>query len=183
MHGHCHVSSLFATRPLFGDLSSSPSLARLRERLPVIIAHPHVSLPPSFVGCALRPGLWSLHGRTRQPGALNKFQRTTDDLVLHFHIPGLSTGIPKGKIHEQEARHATLLDDVPGGPDDNRWNAGGLEVSCDQTHGLVADGSKGNEKGNIDAILTHPCFDLRGVLFERQPLAVVRRDSVEPRAQ
>ena len=114
---------------------------------------------------------------------LQELQRATDDLVLHLHVPGLAAGIAEGKIHEQEARHAALLDDIPGGPDDDRRDAGGLEVSCGQTHGLVADGSKRDEEGDIDAILTHPGFDPGRVLLERQPLAVVRRDSVEPWAE
>ena len=155
----------------------------MRQRLAIVIAHPHKPLPPSFIGFTLRPCFWSLHGRPRQPSTLQNFQSATDDLVLHVRIPGLSTGIPKRKVNKQEAWNTAFLDDVPGGPDDNRRNAGGLKMSRDQTHGLVADGSKRNEEGDIDTILAHPRLDLRGILFECESLAVVRRNAVEPRAE
>ena len=155
----------------------------MRQRLAIVIAHPHKPLPPSFIGFTLRPCLWSLHGRPRQPSTLQKFQSATDDLVLHVRIPGLSTGIPKRKVHKQEARNTAFLNDIPGGPDDNRRNARGLKMSGNQTHGLVADGSKRNEEGDIDTILAHPRLDLRGILFECQSLAVVRRNAVEPWAE
>src|SRR5580700_5300284 len=100
---------LAGLRPL-GALSLSPRFAGLRQRRAVIVTHPHISFAPAFVGGALRPGLRPLHRRARQPGTLQKVQRTTDDPVLHVDVPGFAAGITEGKIHEQEARHAALLD-------------------------------------------------------------------------
>jgi hypothetical protein len=62
--------ALPAARPCLGRLSPSPRLAGLRQRLAVIVTHPHESFAPSLVGGALRPGLRALHRRARQPGAL-----------------------------------------------------------------------------------------------------------------
>ena len=95
-----------------------------------------------------------------------------------------SQGFPRDSQEESpQTGTEPFLDDIPGGPDDNRRNAGGLEVSCDQTHGLVADGSKRNKQGDIDTIPAHPRLDLRGILFECQSLAVVCRNAVEPCAE
>jgi hypothetical protein len=41
-----------------------------------------------------------------------------------------------------EAGHAAMLDDIESGSHHHGWEAVGFEVSGDQTHGLVTDGSK-----------------------------------------
>src|SRR3546814_10872072 len=53
------------------------------------------------------------------------------------------------EIREDESRHAAVLDDVEGGSDDDRRNTVGFEMPRDQTHGLVANGSKRGEDGRF----------------------------------
>ena len=46
-----------------------------------------------------------------------------------------------------------MLDDVPGATHDHGGDAVGFEVTCDQTHGLVTDGSERNQQRDVRRIL------------------------------
>ena len=59
----------------------------------------------------------------------------------------------QGKIGEDKARHAAMLDDVARGPDHDSRNAIGFEVPGYQTHGLVADRSERREECGLGAVL------------------------------
>ena len=45
-----------------------------------------------------------------------------------------------------------MLDDIPRRTEDDSRPATRLKVSSDQTHGLVADGSKRDEKDGVNSV-------------------------------
>jgi hypothetical protein len=47
-----------------------------------------------------------------------------------------------------------MLDDVAGRSNDNGWDAVFFQMTCDQTHGLVADGSDRCQDGDVGAFLS-----------------------------
>lgn len=179
-------------RPLVGgvclclpafDLGPAAGLPGRGQSGTVVVADAEKSFPPAHVGFAVRPSLGPLDGGSRLPGPFQEFQRAACNPVLHSRVPRLAAGVAEREVHEQEAWHAALLDDVPGRADDDGRNAGGFQVPCDQTHGLVTDGSKRDEKGDVDTVLAHPGFDLGRIVLDGESLAVVRRDAIESRIE
>ena len=86
-------------------------------------------------------------------------------------IAGRTAWVPERKVGEHESRDAALLDDVTSAADDHGWSPGGLEMACDQTHGLMTDGSKRDQQHHVDAVLIAPLGDTLGVHAAR-PLTV-----------
>ena len=80
-------------------------------------------------------------------------QAARHDLALHFNIERRTTRTPEGKIDKQKTRYAAVLNDVPRRTDDYGRNAIGLQVSGNQTHGLVADGSVWYQKSYVYIVL------------------------------
>src|SRR4029079_15979836 len=91
----------------------------------------------------------------------------------------LAAGIAEREIAEQEARRAGPFDDVLGGPHDHRRDAVSFEVSGDQTHGLVADGSSRHQQSGVVLVLPAARQDLRRIGLDRYALAAVGRRTVE----
>ena len=85
------------------------------------------------------------------------------NLMLHFYVVGLATGVAKWKVGENEARHATLFDDVAGGADDDGGDAVGFQVTGGQTHGLMTNRSHGKEQDGIDFISATVVKNGRGI--------------------
>ena len=93
----------------------------------------------------------------------SRFQGAAGDLALHLDVPWLAAGICPGESprtgsagtpHSSTISRADPMMTV-GMPAASRCRA-------TKTHGLVADGSKRDEKGRVDAVLTHPRFGLGG---------------------
>ena len=61
--------------------------------------------------------------------------------------------VAQWKVGEDEARDTAMLDDVFRRAYDHGRNAAPLKISGYQTHGLVADWSKGREHGGMDLVI------------------------------
>ena len=125
------------------------------------------------------PREWSLHGGARVARSLEEVEGDTNDCSLHHRIIRLTARVAEREVREHEAGNAALLDNIPCRADYDGRNAVRLEVSSDQTHGLVADRSERYEKRYIDGVSATEIEDCRGILVDRPTLAEVRRHSVE----
>ena len=65
----------------------------------------------------------------------------------------MAARVAQREIREDETRHAAVLDDVEGGSNDDGGDTVGFQISGDQTHGLVADGSKRGQDRGVDVVL------------------------------
>lgn len=65
---------------------------------------------------------------------------------------GLAEGAPDRMIDKDGAWRHDLAHDVEGRTDDERWNASTLDDVGNETDGLVAKGSVGNEQREIDPV-------------------------------
>jgi len=115
----------------------------------------------------------------RHPGPLQYSQGASYDRSLHLGIPGFPAWVSQRKVGEHKAGDAALLDDVPRAAHDRGGNAVRLQVSRDQTHGLVADGSKRHEEHGVEAVLATPFEDLGSGALRRPALTVIGGHSVE----
>jgi len=59
---------------------------------------------------------------------------------------------PERKIDEESPRRPDLFRDLPEDRDGGRGDTSSLELSRDQTNGLVADRSERNEKRHVHAV-------------------------------
>ena len=85
----------------------------------------------------------------------------------------------EGQIGEHEPGDRRLLHDVTGAADDHGGEPRLLEMARDQTHGLVANRSQGNEHHQIDIVFCAPRGDGLGVGC-RRTLTVGGRNGEEP---
>ena len=99
--------------------------------------------------------------------------------ALRLVVKRLAAGVAEWEVTEHEPRHATLLDDVAGGADDDGRDAVRFEVPGYQTHGLVADRSDTDQDRGVDLCLTHPLEDHGRVALDRLALAAHRWYAVE----
>ena len=76
-----------------------------------------------------------------------------------------------------------MLDDIPRRADYNGREAIRLKVSSDQTHGLVANRSKREEKRDVDGVSATEIEDRRRILVDGSALAEVRRHAIEARRE
>ena len=83
------------------------------------------------------------------------------------------------EIGEEEAGDTAVFDDVPGRSDDHGRDAVRFEMSGDQTHGLVADGSKRAEKRGIGAVDPQSRQHFRRIFGQGLALAVLGRHAME----
>jgi hypothetical protein len=143
--------------------------------LAIAVVDPHEGIAP----CIVLPAERRLGRRPRHPGMLQQVQGASHDGVLHLSIPGLATWISQRKVGKQEASDSALLNDVPRATHDHRGYALLLQISRNQTHGLVADRSKRGEEYGIDAVLSTPFEDPRSGALQCPALAVIGRDPVE----
>jgi len=77
----------------------------------------------------------------------------------------MAARITQGEIREDETRYTAVLDDVEGGAHDDGRDPAGFQMSCDQTHGLVADWSKRGQNRGIGFVVPEAPQDFRRVLF------------------
>ena len=110
-------------------------------------------------------GSWPCRG-------FKQLQGLADNGPLHVSLPGFSAGIPQREVGKEESGHTAVFDDIDGGSQDHGGYAVGLQKSCDQTHGLVTDGSQRDQQGNVDLVFLTHLQDFRPILFIGFPLAV-----------
>jgi len=71
----------------------------------------------------------------------------------------------RGEVEERRAGRVDRPGDVPRARHAERRDPGGLRVPCDQSHGLVADGSDRNEQHRVDAVLEEPVGQTGGEIL------------------
>jgi len=76
---------------------------------------------------------------------------------------GTAAGAAERIVEEDAAGWTYRLGDVTGAAEGHGGNPVGLEVSGDQTHGLVADGSDRHEEGGVHLVGSQLGEDLGGV--------------------
>ena len=151
------------------------TLRRLRVRRQL-----HIRLPPlaGFV-----PLKGRLQCRARVTRRLKQVERHADDSPLHVLVVGLATRIAEGKVGKDKARHAALLNNIARRAEDDRGNTLRLQMSGDQTHGLVTDRSQGDQQGNIDPILATEVEHGRSILVHSLAHTIDRGHAIEARRQ
>lgn len=129
------------------------------ELLAIVVTDGHESVAPPVAP----PPVGRLHrgaGCDRRRGDVHG---EGHDLTLHRPIVGSTARVAQREVDEHEAWDPGLLDDVSCAADHDGGDTGGLQMTCDQTHGLVADGSKRDEQCDVDAVVRAPLGDLFGV--------------------
>lgn len=86
-----------------------------------------------------------MYSDPRVTSAFQEIERDSHDSPLHRRVIRLTARVPKRKVREHETRNTALFDNVLCGTDHHRRNAIALEVSSNQTHGLVAYWSERHE--------------------------------------
>ena len=84
-------------------------------------------------------------------GAL--IQRSGQHALVPVGVVRLAKRASHGEVHEDGPRRVGLLHDVPDCAHEQRRNAGSLDAVCDKTHGLVAEGSVGDEQTQVNVEL------------------------------
>ena len=95
-----------------------------------------------------------MSGGSGRRGCFQQVQRLSDDPALHVTVKRLTARAAQWEVNEDEPRYAAMLDDVAGRSNDNGWDAVFFQMTCDQTHGLVADGSDRCQDGDVGAFLS-----------------------------
>lgn len=103
--------------------------------------------------------------------------------LLHLPVVRHAARITEGEVGKEETSDAALFDDVSGRTDDDSWDARLLKMPSSQTHGLVADGSQGDEECHVHLILAAALENFGCVDFDIRTLAVVGRNAVKARCQ
>ena len=145
-----------------------------------VLSKLHIRLAPltGFV-----PLKGRLQRRARVTRGLKQVERHPDDSSLHVLVARLATRIAEGKVGKDKTRHAALLDNIARRAEDDCGNALRLQMSGDQTHGLVTHRSQGDQQGNIDPILTTEVEDGRGILVHSLAHTIDRGYAIEARRQ
>jgi len=85
-------------------------------------------------------------------GRLNRVERpqaVADNPVLLLWIVRRAGAMAERKIGEDAARRIAGLQDIERAAQTYRRDAGGFQVTCDQTHGLVANRSHRHQKHGV----------------------------------
>jgi len=96
-----------------------------------------------------------MDGHLGGEGFFERVKSEGAEFLLHHDIAGLSHGIAKWEVNEDEPGNPGVLDDVAGGSDDDRWDSVCFEMTCNQADRLVTDRSKRNEDHRIDIVLAY----------------------------
>ena len=123
-------------------------------------------------GGRLDGGAW--HSRL-----LQEVQGLADDRALHFDVVGAAAGVSEWEVREEEAGDAAVLGDIAGAADDNGGDTVGFEVTSGQSDGLMADGSDGDEEGDVYSVLLARFEQGGRVGFAGAALGVFGREAVE----
>jgi hypothetical protein len=90
--------------------------------------------------------------RWRCARVLEQGERRFEDCVLALGIPGAVQRVAVRKRDVQGPRRSNFLGDDSKQADDDGRDPSALELRCDQTHGLIADRSDGNEKRHVHTV-------------------------------
>ena len=88
-------------------------------------------------------------------------------------------GIPQREVAEQEPRHAAEFHQVLGAAHDHGRDSIRLKMPCDQTHGLMTDGSIGDQNRGVGSGGADISEDFGRVLLDGDFLAAVGRRADE----
>ena len=145
-----------------------------------VLGQLHIRLAPlaGFV-----PAKGRLQRRQRITRGLKQVEGHADDSPLHLLISRLAARVAEREVGKDKARHPALLNNITGRAEDDRWDTVRFKMSGDQTHGLVTDGSQGDQQGNIDSILTTEVEDGRGIFVHSLPCTIDRGHAVKARRQ
>jgi hypothetical protein len=157
-------------------LQPTASVTGATQTLGIPFVDARITILPRFIRV---PDERSLNGRSWKSRHLEQIECMTHDLTLHRTISRLPTRIAEWEIAEEKSWNATFFDNVAGGADDHCRDPLRFEIACDQTHGLVTDGSERHQQGDVDSFFEAARCDLRRILFEGSPLAVVRGNTME----
>jgi hypothetical protein len=95
-----------------------------------------------------------LHRRARSASRpLQQIERQGERRFLRGGIVRLARRVAQGKVREQQARHAHVLDDVARAAQDDGGDAGSLQRTRGEAGGLVAHGAVRHQHRGVDAIL------------------------------
>src|SRR5512140_2764403 len=108
-------------------------------RRPVVSFRERLRFPLLVLRPAERKLLHGARGRHRFEGR----ERLDEDPALQIGLVRLAGRVPEGEVEERRAGRVDRPRDVPRARQAERRDPGGLRVPCDQSHGLVADGSNG----------------------------------------
>lgn len=83
---------------------------------------------------------------------LERFKAGAGDFVLILRVIRHATGVTQWVVSEDRAGRICSFHDIERGTHAEGWDTNGFEVACDQTHGLMADGSQRYQKRQIDTL-------------------------------
>jgi len=95
----------------------------------------------------------------------------------------MTAWVPQGEIGKDKTRHAAMFDNVTRRTDDHGRDAVRFKIVCNQTHGLVTNGSKRCDESGVGAVLPYAPQKLGRVVLHGFAMAVIRWYAVEPRRQ
>jgi hypothetical protein len=168
----------FAGRVFLERLPSPPCLSRLAQRFDTLFVDPREVLLPAHV---LAPDKGRLDCGPWKSGICKHIECKARNRSLHVRLVGAPARISEWEVAEEKARYAALFNDVARAANDDGCNAVGFEVSCDQTHGLVADGSQWDKQRHVYRVFATTAENLGRIVFDRAALAVVGGDAVKAR--
>jgi len=87
---------------------------------------------------------------------MKRLEGSNEDCPLQFRFVGLARRVPERVIQKRGARRVDCLGDVQRTTHAEGGNAGSFGVARDQSHGLMADRSHGNEQSDIDLFCQQP---------------------------
>ena len=87
--------------------------------------------------------------------------------------------VAQGKVAEQQARHADVLDDVLGAAHDHGGDAVLLQMPGGQRRRLMADRTVGHDNGGVGLVLAQAGQHIRAIAGQGRRLGSVGRQAVE----
>lgn len=75
--------------------------------------------------------------------------------MLQFGLAGSFEWKPMGERNQKCSRGTDLLCGLSEQLQHDRADAASFELRCDQTHGLIADGSDRDEEGDVHLVFDH----------------------------
>ena len=116
-----------------------PFVANGQQTLPVLGQNPIIARAPLRI--IRTPHEGGQHGCARGRCGFQHLQRQPHSRQVHVGLPWQATRIAKREIRKDEAWYATMFNNIASGTDNDGWNTRGFEMTCGQTHGLVANWS------------------------------------------
>ena len=125
------------------------------KKFTVWIIYVHVAIAPKvvFIYCPSKSGL---NCRSWLPWIHQQIKCLTDQSLLHSNVPWFSAWVSKWKINKQKSWYTAFLNNISCRTNHDSADSFWFKMSCNQTHGLVADWSKWNQNGNVNSVFFTP---------------------------